>query len=255
MSVHFPYPAGEQAADIVVGKIDAVELFPDFGLRFLYWYRALNCGYRLPAVGGTDKMGAGTPVGGNRSYARLGGEPVNPANWARAVCNGNTFMTTGPLLLLEAGGRAPGQEIRLGQGGGSIEVLAQARSTRPVHRVDIVWNGRVVASRENREGAREITLKERVRVAGPGWLAARCSSKLRPRLLAHTSPVYVQVPGQEVFSETAAAYMLTQIEAAQTWVETLATRPDPERFERVRKVFADARAILHRRLHEHGVKH
>jgi hypothetical protein len=45
--------------------------------------------------------------------------------------------------------------------------------------------------------------------------------------------------------------MLTQIEAAQTWVETLATRPDPQRFERVRKVFADARAILHRRLHEH----
>jgi hypothetical protein len=49
--------------------------------------------------------------------------------------------------------------------------------------------------------------------------------------------------------------MLSQIEAAQTWVETLATRPDPERFERVRKVFTDARALLHRRLHEHGVKH
>jgi hypothetical protein len=67
--------------------------------------------------------------------------------------------------------------------------------------------------------------------------------------------VYVQIPGQEVFSETAAAYMLTQIEAARTWVETLATRPGPERFERVRKVFTDAQAILHRRLHEHGVKH
>jgi hypothetical protein len=124
----------------------------------------------------------------------------------------------------------------------------------PVHRVEVVLNGRVVASRENREGAREITLKEHVRVPGPGWLAARCSSKVRPRLLAHTSPVFVQVPGQEVFSETAAAYMLTQIEAAQTWVETLATRPDPERFERIRKVFTDAHAILRRRLHEHGIK-
>jgi hypothetical protein len=73
--------------------------------------------------------------------------------------------------------------------------------------------------------------------------------------MAHTSPVYVQILGREPFSETAATYMLTQIEAAQTWVETLATRPDPERFERVRKVFTDARALLHRRLHEHGVKH
>jgi hypothetical protein len=66
--------------------------------------------------------------------------------------------------------------------------------------------------------------------------------------------VYVQIPGQEVFSETAAAYMLTQIEAAQTWVETLATRPDPERFERIRKVFTDAHAILRHRLHERGIK-
>jgi hypothetical protein len=254
VSVHFPYPAGEQAADTVLGKIDAVELYPDYGLRFLHWYRSLNCGYRLPVVGGTDKMGAGTAVGENRTYAQLGGEPVNQANWARAVRNGNTFLTTGPLLLFEADSRVPGQEIGLGQGGGNIEVLAQARSTMPVHRVEVVWNGRVVASRENREGAREITLKERVRVPGPGWLAARCSSKVRPRLLAHTSPVYVQIPGQEVFSETAAAYMLTQIEAAQTWVETLATRPDPERFERIRKVFTDAHAILRHRLHERGIK-
>ena len=255
VSVHFPFPAGEQAADVVLGKIDAVELFPESGLQLQHWYRAMNCGYRLPVVGGTDKMGAGTPVGGSRTYAQMNGAPLNSASWAKAVRTGNTFMTTGPLLLFEADGHAPGEDIRLGQGGGSIEVLAHAQSVTPIHRVDIIWNGRVVASREHREGTREITLKEHVRVPGPGWLAARCSSKLRPRLMAHTSPVYVQVPGRDTFSETAATYMLTQIEAAQTWVETLATRPDPERFERVRKVFTDARTILHRRLHEHGVKH
>ena len=179
---------------------------------------------------------------------------MNYANWARAVRSGKTFMTTGPLLLFEAEGRAPGEEIRLGPAGGGVEVLAHARSVRPVHRLEIVWNGRVVASREERGGAVEITLKERVRLSGPGWLAARCFSRLRPRLLAHTSPVYVQVPGREVFSETAAAYMLTQIDAARTWVETLATRPDPERFEKIRKIFADARDALDRRLRARGVR-
>ncbi len=230
LSAHFPYPAGEQAADIVLGKIDAVELYPDFGrqfdnLRFLHWYRCLNCGYRLPVVAGTDKMGAGMPVGANRTYAQLGREPVSQLNWARAVRSGNTFMTAGPLLLFEADGRVPGQEINLGQGGGSIEVMAKAQSTVPVHKVEIVWNGRVVASREHNQGTRELTLRESIRLSGPGWLAARCSSNLRPnwtmKLLAHTSPVYIQVPGQEVFSETAAAYLLTQIEAGRTWVETL----------------------------------
>ncbi|MCL5005349.1 MAG: hypothetical protein M1404_02350 [Acidobacteria bacterium] len=77
VAVHFPYPTAEVAADIVLGKIDAVELVPHFqevfnDLRFLDWYRFLNCGYRLPGVGGTDKMGAYMPVGANRTYAYLG---------------------------------------------------------------------------------------------------------------------------------------------------------------------------------------
>jgi len=58
VAVHFPYPTAELAADIVMGKIDAVELRP-YGeyfnlLCFQDWYRYLNCGYRVTAVGGTD---------------------------------------------------------------------------------------------------------------------------------------------------------------------------------------------------------
>lgn len=34
-------------------------------------YRYLNCGCRVVAVGGTDRMTAGMPVGGVRTYARL----------------------------------------------------------------------------------------------------------------------------------------------------------------------------------------
>jgi hypothetical protein len=47
VAVHFPYPTGEVAADIVLGKIDVVELYPRDGvfdnLRFHEWYRYLNC--------------------------------------------------------------------------------------------------------------------------------------------------------------------------------------------------------------------
>ena len=56
----------EASRDIVLGKVDALEIRPSQGyfnsLRFLDWYRYLNCGYRLPCVGGTDKMGAWTPA-------------------------------------------------------------------------------------------------------------------------------------------------------------------------------------------------
>jgi hypothetical protein len=49
--------------------------------------------------------------------------------------------------------------------------------------------------------------------------------------------------------------MLTLIEGSLTWVENVATRPDSERYERMRKSFLDARERLHRRLHEHGIEH
>jgi hypothetical protein len=63
------------------------------------------------------------------------------------------------------------------------------------------------------------------------------------------------VPGREVFSAPAAAYLLTLMEGSQMWVDNLATRPEPERFEKARKVFLEARERLHRRMHEHGIKH
>ncbi len=265
VAVHFPYPTAELAADIVLGKIDAVELYP-YGthfntLRFFDWYRYLNCGYRLTAAGGTDKMGAYMAVGSNRTYAYLGQKEFSFANWAAAVRSGNTFMTTGPLLIFRADGHVPGEEISLGSGGGTVEVEVGARSYVPFHRVEVVFNGRVVASREENSGTRELTLKEKVQVPGVGWLAARCASNLGPTtgwglgIQAHTSPVYVVVPGQELFSPPAVTYMLTLIDGAETWVNQLATRPDPERFERARKVLTDAREHLHRRLHQHGIKH
>jgi hypothetical protein len=265
VAVHFPYPTAELAADITLGKIDAVELYPHgehFNtLRFLDWYRYLGCGYRLPAVGGTDKMGAYMPVGANRTYAYLGAQELSFAGWAKAVRSGNTFMTTGPLLLFQVDGRNPGDEITLGTGGGHLEVGVEAQSFVPFHRLEVVLDGRVVVAREDKAGTRSMSLREKVRVSGPGWLAARCASKWGPTtawnlgIQAHTSPVYLRVPGQELFSPRAVAYMLTLIEGATTWVDTLATRPDAARLDRVRAVFREARERLHRRLHEHGVPH
>jgi len=264
---HFPYPKAEVAADIVLGKIEAVEIYPDYyphefnTPRFIDWYRCLNCGYRLPVVGGTDKMGAYMPVGANRTYAHLGQEEFNFANWAKAVRRGNTFMSSGPLLEFAADGHPPGDEIGLGGGGGTIEVAADAKCFVPIHVLEIVMNGRVVASRRVSEGARQITLREKLQVPGAAWLAARCFSNLGPttnwefKVVAHTSPVYVKAPGQELFSADAAAYLLTLIEGARTWVETIATRPDPERYARIQKMLADAHDRLHQRLHAHGIEH
>jgi hypothetical protein len=164
-------------------------------------------------------------------------------------------------LVNKTDGGPPAQKITLGAGGGTVEVHASAKSFVPFHRLEIVLNGRIVASREAGSGTRELTPTEKIRVPGPGWIAARCFSQLGPgtscefMVQAHTSPVYLAVPGQEVFSPQGAGYMLALIDGSQAFVENLAGRPDAERFTQVRKVFEDARGQLHRRLHAHRLSH
>jgi hypothetical protein len=156
----------------------------------------------------------------------------------------------------------PGSEIIVRSGGATVEVRVEARSFVPFHRIEVISNGKVVTSREENAGARELTLHEPVRLDGSAWLAARCSSWYGPTtswyfaVAAHTSPVYVRAAaGKELFSPETAAYMLALIDGAQMWVENLAIRPDPERFEKIRKTFTDARERVHRKMHEHGIPH
>jgi hypothetical protein len=132
----------------------------------------------------------------------------------------------------------------------------------PFERVEIVYNGRVVASRQVNAGTRTMKLEEQVRIPGPGWLAARCSSRLSwppaPAELvfmvaAHTSPVYLTVPGKELLSAVSANYLLTLIDGSHSYVENLATRPDSESLARILKVFEEARSQLRSRLQNHGL--
>ena len=75
---HFPDPRAEHAASIIEGDIDGIEmtswgdLYSGINPYSLSdWYRYLNNGYLVPAVGGTDKMTALTAVGTVRTYAHL----------------------------------------------------------------------------------------------------------------------------------------------------------------------------------------
>lgn len=262
---HFPQPNTENPVQIVLGKLDGVELrnFGDpaagFGTaNFLEWYRYLNCGYRVAAVGGTDKMSAGMPVGGVRTYARLDrNRAFTFENWAEAIRRGRTFTTSGPLLDLTVDGHGIGDEIRLKRGGGTLEMQAEASGVWPLHRLELVVNGKVVAVADAPKGRTRLTLRHRLTVPGTCWIAARCGSSLRQHhcwpmnLGAHTSPVYVTVPGSELFSPSDATYMLTLIEGGMTYLDTLSVRYDAERQQRIRAVYEKAHAELHRRMKAH----
>jgi hypothetical protein len=261
---HFPGPVCEEPVYITLGELDAAELRyfgadpaagPLEGFHFREWYRYLNCGYRVAVAGGTDKMSAGMPVGGVRTYAKLGpDEEFTFASWARAVRAGRTVTTSGPLLDMMVDGRPIGSEICLPPGGGTLEVEARASCVWPIHALEIVLNGKVVADSRSAKGAKSLSLKRRVRVGESSWIAARCGSRLMVnhcwpiRLGAHTSPVYVVCGGERMFSPTDAAYMLTLIDGGMTYLDTLSVRYSDERHAQMKAIYAEAKRELEGRM-------
>ena len=128
---HFPsWPGVESPLDVAMEKLDGIELlsvldpraFPVFmkqvvpeleandGLRL--WYRYLNCGFRLTATAGTDKMTTFVTVGANRVFARVEGE-FTYQNWIDALKQGRTFVTNSPVLSFAVNGREPGATLHL----------------------------------------------------------------------------------------------------------------------------------------------
>ena len=260
VAAHFPLPYAEIAADIVAGKIDAIEtqaLSP--GLddpAVLEWYRFLNLGYRLPVVAGTDKMSAEVPVGAVRTYGHLlDDDALTFDSWAAAVRAGRTFVTSGPVLELAVDGHEPGAVIAL-PSAGRLDVVVRARAAQPViTHVELVINGRVVAATSDPAGSSELRLHERVEVTAGAWIAARSRSADEIRsafttsMAAHTSPVYVEVQDSPLIPAPQDGALVEQIMlGARTWVAELAAVAQPSERARMVDFFDTSLETLRRRL-------
>jgi hypothetical protein len=265
---HAPNPQLERAADIVLGLVHGIEmmtfnpLFPDFGQISPYgvadWYRYLNLGYHVPVVGGSDKMAASSLLGGIRTYAHLGEREFSYEDWMAAVKAGNTFVTVGPLAELKVEGVAPGGRIDLPAGGGALDVTWRVESVSlPIEQVEVVVGGLVV---DQVNVGQQLSAVGQVRlpVTESTWVALRVRGSYRNKpgeLAAHTSAVMVSVGSAPHFVANDAMAVLEQIEGALAYVDTLAPRPEAQRFKQMRASIEAAYNQLHQRMHQGGIFH
>jgi len=267
---HAPDPQAERAADIVLGLVHAIEMmtFNPFdrqisAVGLADWYRYLNLGYQLPVVGGSDKMSASSLLGGVRTYAHLGEREFSYENWKAAVQAGNTFATVGPLVSLQVEGQVPGGRVRLPAGGGTVNVEWKVESTSvPIEQVEIIVGGLAADSAEpsaqsvSPSGAYAAGGTAQLKISGSTWVALRVRGSLRSRavkddIAAHSSAVQVIVGEAPIFSRPEAAAVLAQIEGSLRYVDTLAPRPEAERFTAMKATLQAAHRKMHARLGEH----
>ena len=174
----------------------------DYG--FKNYYALLNSGFRLRPTAGTASGVHPVPLGFGRVYVKLDGEFSYDA-WLRGLDEGRSFVTTGPMLLVEAGGKPPGHTFQSRETD-QIPVTITAVSETPLERIELVVNGAIQETytpQNNRtaRGAYESTIAEQVRAgASSSWVAARAIEK-RPGgrvRFAHSSPIYIDIQGRPI---------------------------------------------------------
>jgi hypothetical protein len=240
------------------------------------YYRYLNAGYRLPLVGGTDKVTSSVPVGLYRTYVHVPeGEEFTYESWCRNLRLGRTFLSSGPMIGLSVEGHRPGDELGLPTCG-TVEVEAWADSVLPIRSLQVVLNGRVVAFTEVESGARQLRLREKVHIEGHSWIAARCAGPgytsishhdwRRRGVMAHTSPIYVAV-GQpwRMFDAATAEYMLTLLHGGIEYIRKQSPQypkgsithahGESDHMAFLECPYREAIEAVHRLMHEYGIPH
>jgi len=251
---HVPSPDFENAANIVLGQADAAEMCwiwkgEQIGLGERGYYRWLNVGQKLPIVGGTDKMSNDRVLGCSRTYAKLADdEEFTFDNWCQAVKKGNTFASTGAIIDLKVEGACMGEEIHLPGNGGTVEVEATAESVWPLTAIELVVNG-VADVREEADPnhPHKISLNHKLKTERPCWVTARCWGPHQTGagpVMAHSSPVYIDVGGRETFEATDGEYLLTQMEGGISWAEKIGVFKDEAVRERLIALFHEAMSEL-----------
>jgi hypothetical protein len=262
---HVPIFSMESAASLVEGVIDAVEMV-SWGNMYgglnpyslAHWYRYLNCGYLVPAVGGTDKMGQSTAVGTVRTYAHVAGEAeFTYESWMQAIYGKQTFVTYGPLAEFRVEGSPMGSTIDVSSTGASVDVTWKVASvTVPMSRVELIVNGETV--RESRVDAWAGEGSWRLKIEGSSWAAllVRGHYPGKPEIIAaHTTPVILKAGDSPLYVESDALAILEQIEGSLAYIDSVGTRADDRTYKRMRMVLEEAHRKMHNRMHSMGYYH
>jgi len=208
-------------ADVVQGNLDAVELL-QFGvyrgIGLTDWYRFLNAGFRLPAVAASDYP-ACRKLGDCITYVESGPAP-DFKGWLRGASTGRSFVTTGPLVLMEVDGKRPGDTINK-EGAGPHRVITRVKvrsEVAPVTTLQLVVNGRVLHERKIPEAeqlGRWIEWETPIELDRSSWVAVRAFgvSKLgTPDAESHTNPIYVVLDGKAPYEREAVDTLVQRID-------------------------------------------
>lgn len=180
-------------------------------VEYLYW-QVLECGLRIPPTAGSGFGKNGSPLGYNRVYAYA---PLSsPAAWWQAVRDGQTFVTSGPLLRATVNGELPGKVFAAPTGTSiELDIALTLTVADPVEYLEVVYNGGTLYRARLDEYARQGGKIPPQTVNESGWLLIRVvTERDHTYRIASTAPYYIEIGEQPRISARAVTFF-------QSWLE------------------------------------
>jgi hypothetical protein len=149
------------------------------------YHHLLNCGIRMPPSAGSASGVLPNPVGYNRAYVHIEGEPTM-GKWFEGMKAGRVFVSNGPLLRVRASGQLPGHVFKSDEDFMYLELRGKVDSNDPIERVEVVHNGEVLT----------YPFPGWIPIHESGWFLVRAITSKKDTLrFASTAPFYVELGG------------------------------------------------------------
>jgi len=165
---------------------------------FKTYYAFLNCGFRLRPTGGTAAGVHPVPVGFGRVYVQVPGK-FTYDKWIEGLNAGHSFVTTGPMLMVEFNGQSAGAVFKDTR---EVAITGTAESRSPLDRIEIVVNGDVVrtvkpANKPTKTGGYSSEIAEKLPLETSSWAVVHCFDQPTGKRFryAHTAPAHYEIDG------------------------------------------------------------
>jgi len=128
-----------------------------------------------------------------RVYTRVEGG-ISGGALAAAMKRGRSFVTSGPLVLLEIGDYQPGDVVKADSGRkltAKLRAWGSGATGGRLRRLELIRNGVVVRAWEPPESEGEVHATQDVAEGGTAWYVARCFGPVETEV-AITNPIYFE---------------------------------------------------------------
>jgi hypothetical protein len=198
-----------------------------------YWsqeiyYEILNCGVRIAPSAGSASGVLPNPLGYNRVYVHLDGK-LTWESWWNGLRAGRSFVTNGPMLLVQANGELPGH-VFASRKPIDISLTAEIMTLDNIPYIEVIKNGAIDHTVPFDECKRAGSLGA-LRFNESGWFIVRAiTDNAKTFRFASTAPFYVEVGRHKTRVSRASAQFFLD------WVRERMARikhDDPKKLEEV----------------------